>query len=409
MTNPCSGATYDIAFAGAGLSAVSLAVRLAALPDPPRMLLVDPRHQPVRDRTWCYWQLHESPFDNAITNRWHTWTVRTPTASTTHQDVRTPYVRIPADRLHQIATEKLTTSPQVTILRGITVDTINDHSDHTTLHLSNGQKITAAWTFDSRPPRNAHAPWRQIFRGLELHSPAANLDPTTVTLMDFQSAGPDGIRFFYVLPLDARTALVEDTWLVPSGKSPTFSDDEILAHARQNLSPTNWQIRHQEEGNLPMGLSPSASSVSFAYGPSPSRSRGTPVAVKKNRIIPWGTPAGAVRASSGYAFSRIQTAADRMATAWQRTGRPDLSAVHGSPLLDWMDRIFLRVVDRHPERVPEFFLRLFDRVPPEALVRFLESQPRPTDILQVMRALPATPFLRAALVAAPLRGASHPV
>jgi hypothetical protein len=52
---------------------------------------------------------------------------------------------------------------------------------------------------------------------------------------------------------------------------------------------------------------------------------------------------------------------------------------------------------RHPERVPEFFSRMFDRVPPEALVRFLESEPRPADILQVMRALPPAPFLASAL------------
>ena len=34
---------YDLAFAGAGLAAVSLAVRLAALPDPPKIILLDPR------------------------------------------------------------------------------------------------------------------------------------------------------------------------------------------------------------------------------------------------------------------------------------------------------------------------------------------------------------------------------
>jgi lycopene beta-cyclase len=62
-----------------------------------------------------------------------------------------------------------------------------------------------------------------------------------------------------------------------------------------------------------------------------------------------------------------------------------------------MDRVFLRVMDRHPERVPEFFTRMFDRVPPEALVRFLESEPRPADILRVMCALPPAPFLAAAL------------
>ena len=375
---------YDIVLAGAGLAGLSLAARLAALPDPPRILLIDPRHESVRDRTWCYWQLHENPFDAAITNRWYSWTVRTSTEGSTRRGVRTPYVRLPADRFHQIAAEKLAASPEVEFLRGISVDSIDEYPDRATIHLSDGRRIYSSWVFDSRPPRNDNAPWRQIFHGLELHSPEANLDTSTVTLMDFQSAGPEGIRFFYVLPLDAHTALVENTWLVPSNKSPTFSDDEILSYASENLAKTHWQIRHREDGNLPMGLSTSAFSE--------------PSEVKKNqRIIPWGTAAGAVRASSGYAFSRIQTASECMAAAWQRTGRPDPAAVHGSPLLDWMDRIFLRAMTSQPERVPEFFFRLFNRVPPEVLIRFLESEPRPADILQVMRALPIGPFLRAAL------------
>lgn len=371
----------DIIFAGAGLSALSLAVRFAALPSPPRMLLVEPRQESIRDRTWCYWQLHETPFDAAITSRWHDWTVRTPTVGTSRRDVRTPYVRIPADRLHQIATDRLAASSRFEFLRGVSVASIEENSDRAVVHLSDGRRIESSWVFDSRPPREARASWRQIFRGLELHSPEAKLDTSTVTLMDFQSAGPEGIRFFYVLPLDAQTALVEDTWLVASHKAPAFSDDEILSYAAKHLSPASWQIRHREEGNLPMGLTSSA-----------------PAAVDiKHRIISWGTAAGAVRASSGYAFSRIQAASDRMAAAWQRTGRPDPAAVHGSRFLDWMDRVFLRAMTDQPERVPEFFVRLFDHVPPNALIRFLESEPRPADILQVMRALPPRPFLRAAL------------
>ena len=385
-THPAAGdggATFDIAFAGAGLSALSLAVRLSELPDPPRIVLIDPRTEFPHDRTWCHWQLHKTPFDAAITHRWHNWLVRTSKVGTTRRGVRTPYIRIPSDRFYEVALQKLSTSPHVTLLRGKSVDTIESHPNRTTLHLSDGQRIESAWTFDSRPPTNDNAPWRQIFRGLELHSPEAHLDPTTVTLMDFQSAGPDGIRFFYVLPLDEHTALVEDTWLVPRGKSPTFTEDQILHYARKNLSATAWQIRHREEGNLPM----SPPSVSSALSE----------VKKRQRIIPWGTAAGAVRASSGYAFSRIQRASERMAHHWSQHGRPDLNITHESPLLAWMDRVFLRVMDHHPERVPGFFTRMFDRVPPQALARFLESEPRPADILRVMCALPPAPFLAAAL------------
>jgi lycopene beta-cyclase len=372
---------YDIAFAGAGLSALSLAVRLAALPNPPRMLLVDPRTHFPHDRTWCYWQLRENPFDPAITHRWQQWSVSCESKSATAHSGNTPYVRIPSDRFYREALQKLSSCPQATLLQGVSVDSIESKSDHAVLHLSDGQNITAAWAFDSRPPQDSSAPWRQIFRGLELHSPEANLDTATVRLMDFQSAGPDGIRFFYVLPLDQHTALVEDTWLVPNGKNPQFSDEAILTYAQNNLSPASWQIRHREEGNLPMGLLPSANS-----------------AVKNSqRNIPWGTPAGAVRASSGYAFSRIQRASESMAHHWSQHQCARPAIAHESKLLAWMDRVFLRVMERHPERVPEFFFRMFDQVPPDALVRFLESEPRTADIFRVMRSLPAAPFLAAAL------------
>ena len=371
---------YDIVFAGAGLAGLSLAARLAALPDPPRMLLVDPLQNDTSDRTWCHWQLHESIFDDAITHRWQRWSVDKNHDQTAVGSTDIPYVRIPSDRFRQIAWERIKACPRAEFLRGMSVASIEEVSDRAVVHLSDSRRIESSWVFDSRPLQNDNAPWRQIFRGLELHSPETKLETSTVTLMDFQSAGPEGVRFFYVLPLDAHTALVEDTWLVPSHKTPAFSDDAIVSYASKNLAQTHWQIRHQEEGNLPMGFSPSASS-----------------AVEKKRIIPWGTTAGAVRASSGYAFSRIQAASERMASAWQRTGYPDPAAVHGSAFLDWMDRVFLRAMTDQPERVPEYFARLFQRVAPDALVRFLESEPRPADILQVMRALPLGPFLRAAL------------
>lgn len=369
---------YDIVFAGAGLAGLSLATRLAALPDPPRMLLVDPRRDETSDRTWCHWQLHEGIFDDAITHRWHRWTVGEAHNTATIGSSDISYVRIPSDRFRRIALEKIEACPRAELLRGISVASIDEISGGTSVHLSDGRRIESSWVFDSRPPQKDNAPWRQIFRGLELHSPEAHLDTSGVTLMDFQSATTDGVRFFYVLPLDAHTALVEDTWLVPSGRSPEFTDEKVLSYATEHFGPVNWQIHHREEGNLPMGFS-------------------KPAITGIERIIPWGTAAGAVRASSGYAFSRIQAASERMADAWQRTGRPDPEAVHGSKLLDWMDRVFLQAMTNEPERVPEYFVLLFQRVAPDALVRFLESEPGAADILQVMRALPPGPFLRAAL------------
>ena len=377
------GDHYDVAFAGAGLAGLSLAVRLAALPDPPRIALIDPRANPPRDRTWCHWQLHEHPFTAAVTHRWYDWEACGINKPRTAHRSANPYTRIPSDRFFQVASGKLSDLSHVQFYNGCSVTHMDDSPEGATLHLSDGRTIRSDWVFDSRPVPNGYAPWRQIFRGLELHSPAAVLDRETVTLMDFVSAGREGIRFFYVLPLDDHTALVEDTWLVPDGRTPPLDSESILEYAREKLAPVDWTIRHQEEGNLPMGQK-------FPNLSSPSRN-------PHPRIIPWGTPAGALRASSGYAFSRIQRASDRMTAAWQKNGRPDPACVRDSPLLDRMDRIFLRALTRHPEQAPDFFCRLFDRVPTEALIRFLESEPSAVDLWQVMRALPAAPFLAAAL------------
>jgi lycopene beta-cyclase len=86
-----------------------------------------------------------------------------------------------------------------------------------------------------------------------------------------------------------------------------------------------------------------------------------------------------------------------MAHHWSQHQCARPAIAHESKLLAWMDRVFLRVMERHPERVPEFFFRMFDQVPPDALARFLESEPRTADVFRVMRSLPAAPFLAAAL------------
>ena len=374
---------YDVVFAGAGLAGLSLAVRLAALPDPPRIALIDPRSNPPRDRTWCHWQLHEHPFTAAVTHRWYHWEVCGMNRPAAARRSPHPYTRIPSDRFFQVAAGKLSDLSHVQFYNGCSVAHMDESPDGAILHLTDGRTICSDWVFDSRPVLNCNAPWRQIFRGLELHSNAANLNKEKVTLMDFVSAGGEGIRFFYVLPLDAHTALVEDTWLVHGGQTPPLNNESILNYAREKLAPVDWTIRHQEEGNLPMGQTlPTRYPLPRNHHP---------------RIIPWGTPAGALRASSGYAFSRIQRASDRMTEAWQKNGRPDPACVRESPLLDRMDRVFLRAMARHPEQAPDFFCRLFDRVPPGALIRFLESEPLAADLWHVMRALPAAPFLAAAI------------
>ncbi|MDZ7713393.1 MAG: hypothetical protein U5L06_09905 [Rhodovibrio sp.] len=77
-------------------------------------------------------------------------------------------------------------------------------------------------------------------------------------------------------------------------------------------------------------------------------------------------------------------------------GRPRARAMRGAGT-DWLDRVFLSRLVRAPDAGPALLARLFDRVPPERLVRFLMERGGPLDHLAVMTALPTLPLLREAL------------
>lgn len=364
----------DVAILGAGLAGLSLAVRLCKLPRPPSILLIDPRLDYLRDRTWCHWAAAPHPFLDCISHRWPRWTVRNGNQSITRESAEFPYVRIPADALYTQARELLALAPEVEWALGQTAEHLRETDAGVEIDLSGGTRVTTGKIYDSRPLESAATGgWRQIFRGLELRSSQTQLSTDEVTLMDFQSAGRAGIRFFYALPLSANTILVEDTRLCPPRGTVEFSDEAIIDYASEHFGGGPWEVIHREEGVIPM------------------RVMKTPAQVGSNISI--GTRGGAVRASSGYAFSRIQEQSARLAGAY-----PNGSAnIFAGSTVDRLDEIFLRVLDRDPGQLPELMMQLFQKTPTPSLVRFMESRASWKDNLTVVRALPCWPFLRAVL------------
>jgi len=363
---------YDVALVGAGLAGLSLAVRLAALPRPPKILIIDPRTTYERDRTWCSWSVQSHPFADCISHRWPEWTVSSGKESVTRRSDRFPYQRIPSDALYRKARTLLAQAPSVTWALGQSVLKLKETPQSVQIDLSGGNSVEARRVYDSRPPEfKSQDGWRQIFYGLEIRCVGATWNPQKVSLMDFQQANEHGVRFFYILPLSSDTFLVEDTWLCPPGKNPNFSDQDILSYASEKIGGSGLEVLTHEKGTIPM----------FAQ----------PKRATSGRIAAIGTRGGAVRTSSGYAFTRIQQETDALATAY-----PSLPKARGGTFfLQFVDAVFLKAVDNHPEKFPHYMQRLFRRVNPERLVRFMESCPSWLDRWSVITALPPWPFMMA--------------
>jgi lycopene beta-cyclase len=388
----------DVIIAGAGLSGLSLAVALldAGLPEDARILLVDPRETlSGADRTWCFFDLVPHAFDSAITHRWSRWRARNGAAEVVRSAPGIAYCRIPGERFYELALERLVAAGQrIEFLLGVTVEHLDDRGDHVDVHTSAGV-LRARLAMDSRPPSLTRAAddgndvnLLQHFRGRIVRSAEPVFEVDTATLMDFDVSQADGIHFIYVLPFDAHTALVESTFFTDRLLPEAVYEDAIDTWLARRLPGMVFETIANEGGVIPMTTAP------FDAWPSP-------------RIVRIGTAGGHVKPSSGYAFLAVQrfvsVFAPRVVSAL-RAGECAEPPAARSPRTTALDTIFLSYLRSRPERAPDTFYRLFERVPPAVLARFLSDTGTLADDLTVMRtsdtpqlaleAIRATPLLR---------------
>lgn len=365
---------------GAGLSGLSLAVALVRAGVRERVVVIDRRTAFGRDRTWCTWAAPGTPFLDLATHRWETWEVVTPTGAARATSRARAYVHIPSDAFYAAALDELEAAPNVELRLGETVQEIGDGWARTDAGTYAGlvHDGLALGSPALRGRRAGAVELWQSFLGWEVETEQPAFDPRVATLMDYRTPQlPDGVQFLYVLPYSPTRALVEHTSFAPGGPTP----DERRAVLRDHL-PDAHAILGEERGRLPMTTAPFA-------------------ALRSPRTTAIGIAGGALRPSSGYAFSRVQAHAAALARAIVR-GEPlprHAAARRGAAL----DAVFLHALAADPAAFPEHFRALVDRVPADAFARFMSDHSTPVDEARVMAALPAGPFARAALSAAAAR------
>lgn len=367
---------YDVAILGAGLAGLSLAVRLA---EPRfaglRVLVVEPRTEYRRDRTWSYWAVRPHPFEDAVAARWDRWAVAADGREVVCAAPGLPYETIPADALYRLALQRLRAAPHVELRLGARAEAL-EQDGGVRLRLADGTTCRAGLAFDTRPPPGiGRHGLTQVFLGQEIETERPVFDPGVATLMDFRCAQAGGAHFTYVLPSTTRRALVEDTWFAPAGLRPPDHRAAIRGYMAVRHGVDSFAVLFEEAGALPMDP---------VFQPRPG-----------TRLLPLGTAGGATRPSTGYAFNAVQARCDQVAADLE-AGRPPRSARPRPGLTRFMDQVLLGLLERRPEQAPRVFATLFARCRPEALVRFLNDAALPADFAAVAAAIPFAPTMGAA-------------
>lgn len=371
----------DVLILGGGCAGLSLACALAEAGFRGVVKIVEPRTHYERDRTWCFWDTEEHPFTDLISAAWRRWRVSVPGLPVLCVSERYRYCHIDSADFYRCAQSIIERTEGFSLLLGVQATAISPRSNGCVQVETTQGPLLARQVFDSRPrAQKSSSPLLvQRFCGWRVTTPEPRFDPATVELMRFLPApDSDRIRFLYVLPFSPCEALVEWTQFDSpeqcAAEAPALLDRHLSDWLNQNVP--NWSVIHRESGALPMGLGPLA------------------VATEPG-VHSIGIRGGCLKASSGYAFLRIQRHSRAIARALA-CGEPVRDWTEPA-LTSWMDAVFLSALRRTPAQAPLLFTRLFARTPVDSMVRFLSDSCSTRELLRAGWALPKWPMARAAL------------
>lgn len=373
---------YDAILVGAGGAGMCLLLSMHEsgwLRDK-QLLVIEPDSKSQNDRTWCYWAKDEAPIVRSLgplsVHHWDkAWAGGRLQPLAPYR-----YYHLRSADLYHFVKNLIGRYPEVQWLSA-RADAVGETASGAWVR-AEGRVYRAGYVFDSRlrPDQLAslhsgQTLW-QSFVGWRIRLSSPLDTPDALRLMDFDIAQDEATQFIYVLPTSSCEALVEITRF---GVAPIEERRaEQLLSAWLAGRSSRYEVFEKETGCIPM---------SQALNPSAHRHQ------IGDRIIPIGTAAGAVKASTGYAMRRMFDHARGITTALIQ-GTP-LPTPRTAPRFAFYDTLLLYLLIVRPALGKIIFERLFRRVRLRRVLTFLDEKSTVWQDISLLLSLPVRPFLQA--------------
>jgi len=372
---------YDYIIAGGGMAGLSLAYYLSQSPLRDRkVLMLDRESKNRNDRTWCFWEKGEGPYESILYRTWDTVEFYGTTFSGPLDMGGYRYKMLRGIDFYQFMQEKLAALPNLTI-RQATIDRIKD-TPQGGFVIADDVPYIADYVFDSTyrlrldDLRNHNL--LQHFKGWFIQAEKPCFDPQLPRMMDFRVDQGGDCRFLYVLPFDERTALVEYTIFNETLLTEADYERSLRQYIDQFLDTGPYQIQETEFGVIPM------SDEATTERPS-------------EHVIRIGTAGGYTKASTGYTFQRTQRYLRELVNNLVRTGQPvRATGWFQSKFKLYQDSVLLNVLQNRRHSAADIFTRLYTRNKPAQIFRFLDEDTTLPEDLRIMSTVPLAPFTLAA-------------
>jgi lycopene beta-cyclase len=372
--------SYDVIFAGGGLSSALVAYRLRLARPELRLLIVEGGPQLGGNHTWSF---HHTDLTDAqrawikpfMAHSWASQAVRFPNFSR-----KLPY------GYHSVTSEALRRETAGPLAGAILIDAPIARLDEGAVHLSDGRSFRAPCVIDGRgyTPSASLVLGFQKFLGLELRCDAPHGE-TTPVIMDASVSQDDGYRFVYTLPLSPDRILIEDTYYADGAAlDVNLLRGKIASYA----AARGWRIAEElreETGVLPVVL---AGDIETFWANVPAHE------------APIGLRAALFHPTTGYSLPDAVRLADEIAGLPSLTTREARAFVEAWSKRLWRERGFYRMLNRllflaaKPKQRYEVLQRFY-RLPDALIARFYAAASTSTDKARILIGKPPISIRRA--------------
>jgi lycopene beta-cyclase len=344
-----SAVVFDLAIIGAGASGLQLLYEMiqADSSREKKILLLDSGDR--SQKSWCFWEDEKRAcFPFLVEKSWKTMTYRTSHGETLHTTIHPlEYNYISSDRFFAFFFEEfIPANPNITLVKKWAQE-VKEGVDVQTISCRDGSTFFSKRVADSRPIKSEDPSLiYQHFSGKFIEFDEPILDDSAMTLMDFSLpvSTSEMSVFHYILPFSRTKALIETTVFTKLDYDKQAYERYWKQYVDIHFKSKKFKILSDEMGTIPMGVHAQK---------------------KEGSIITIGAAGGNMKASTGYAFTRMQEDAK-----FRAQNRLKVTPSR----FRFYDKMLLKIMNNDMAKIPQVMDRLFSRVPTHRILRFLDDK-----------------------------------
>lgn len=366
--------TFDYIILGGGLAGISLAYRMISddFFKDKSIAIIEPNPKNQNDRTWSFWEKGQGIFESVVAKKWNQLKFFYTKGAFDLDIGDYQYKMIKGIDFYATIIPQIKNAPNVTWIAE-EVKNIENQVIQTESNKYQSKHIFQSFFHSTQVNKEDYLYVDQHFKGWDIETSEDIFDDNQATFMDFRIDQEGHTQFFYVLPTSKRKALVEIAIFSNEIWSQEKYDTTIRNYIENYLNIDGYSILEEEVGVIPMTTFPFHKHL-------------------PEGITGIGTAGSVIKASSGYAFTRVQEHSDYIITQIKE-GKSNLEYIQGK--YHFYDQIFLNVVLNNPKvSGADVFYTMFSQKKGERVLSFLDGKTTLLEEMDFFTAPPLLPFLQ---------------